>query len=103
MRPIRCAKEQSERIYIAGVMSDCHPMNGSVRLHTYIGWVRTLQVAYLAAPPMPDRVILGRRACFCRQNSNPSTSGTLVATCNRVPLLHRNADRLLLRKVGIKL
>jgi len=32
-----------------------------------------------------------------------STYGTLVATCNRVPLLHRNADLLLLRKVSTKL
>jgi len=60
MRPIRCAKEQSERIYIPGVMSDCHPMNGSVRLQTHIGWVRTLQVAYPDAPPMPARVTRGR-------------------------------------------
>jgi len=60
MRPIRCAKEQSERIYIAGVMSDCRPMNGSVRLQTHIGWVRTLQVAYPEALPMPARVTLCR-------------------------------------------
>jgi len=50
----------AERIYIAGVMSDCHPMNGSVRLQTHIGSARTLQVAYPEAPPMPARVTLGR-------------------------------------------
>ena len=31
-------------------MSDCHPMNGSVRLQTHIGSVRTLQVTHPEAP-----------------------------------------------------
>ena len=55
----KCAKKQSERVYIAGVMSDCHPMNGSVRLQTHIGSIRTLQVTHPEAPPMRNRVTRG--------------------------------------------
>jgi len=81
---------------------DFHLLTGGVRLRMRCPSVSTLHLAYSEAPLAPARVTQGPWARFCSQNVNPSTCGTLVAMRNRVPLLHRNADLMLPRKVGIE-